>query len=44
MKIVFMGTPEFAVPTLKACIENFNVIAVLPSQINLRAEGKSGLQ
>ena len=28
MKIVFMGTPDFAVPTLKALIENEEVVAV----------------
>ena len=30
LRIVFMGTPEFAVPTLKAMIENgYNVVAVV---------------
>ena len=29
LKIVFMGTPEFSVPTLEALIENkFNVVSV----------------
>jgi len=28
MRIVFMGTPEFAVQTLKACIEHHEVVAV----------------
>ena len=29
LKIVFMGTPEFSVPTLKALIKNkFNIISV----------------
>ena len=29
LKIVFMGTPEFSVPTLEALIENkFNIISV----------------
>ena len=29
MRIVFMGTPEFAVPSLRALIENgYNVVAV----------------
>lgn len=27
-RIVFMGTPEFAVPSLKLCIENFEVCAL----------------
>lgn len=29
LKIVFMGTPEFAVPILEALIENYNVIGVV---------------
>ena len=29
LKVVFMGTPEFSVPTLKALIENCNVIGVV---------------
>ncbi len=29
IKVVFMGTPEFAVPILKSLIENFNVILVV---------------
>ena len=40
MKIVY-GNTGFAVPTLKACIENFNVTAVLLSQINQEVEVKS---
>jgi methionyl-tRNA formyltransferase len=40
MKIVFMGTPEFAVPTLKACIENFNVTAVFTQPDKPRGRGK----
>ncbi|WP_163192607.1 methionyl-tRNA formyltransferase [Clostridium thermarum] len=40
MKIVFMGTPEFAVPTLKACIENFNVAAVLTQPDKPKGRGK----
>ena len=28
MKIIFMGTPEFAVPSLKCLIENHEVIGV----------------
>lgn len=28
-KVVFMGTPEFAVPTLQALIENYDVIGVV---------------
>ena len=40
MKIVFMGTPEFAVPTLKACIENFNVSAVFTQPDKPKGRGK----
>ncbi|MDP4088490.1 MAG: methionyl-tRNA formyltransferase [Bacillota bacterium] len=40
MKIVFMGTPEFAVPTLKACIENFEVSAVLTQPDKPKGRGK----
>ena len=29
LKVIFMGTPEFCVPILKALIENCNVIAVV---------------
>ena len=30
LRIVFMGTPEFAVPTLKAMVDNgYNVVAVV---------------
>lgn len=28
LRIVFMGTPEFAVPVLKSLVENYNVVAV----------------
>lgn len=40
MNIVFMGTPEFAVPTLKACIENFNVTAVFTQPDKPKGRGK----
>jgi methionyl-tRNA formyltransferase len=40
MKIVFMGTPEFAVPTLKACVENFNVAAVFTQPDKPKGRGK----
>lgn len=29
MKIVFFGTPEFAIPSLKKLIENFDVVAIV---------------
>ena len=28
-KVVFMGTPEYSVPVLKALIDNYNVIGVV---------------
>lgn len=40
MKIVFMGTPEFAVPTLRVCIENFDVAAVLTQPDKPKGRGK----
>ena len=41
MKIVFMGTPDFAVPSLKALIEKHDVVAVLHNQIDQEAEARS---
>ena len=29
MRVVFMGTPDFAVPTLAALIENHEVVGVV---------------
>jgi methionyl-tRNA formyltransferase len=29
LKIIFMGTPEFSVPILKALVENYHVVAVV---------------
>ena len=29
MRVVFMGTPDFAVPTLEALIENHEVVGVV---------------
>lgn len=40
MKIVFMGTPEFAVPSLKALIENFDVVAVFTQPDRPKGRGK----
>ena len=31
MRIVFMGTPEFAVPSLEALIGEHQVVGVLPA-------------
>ncbi|KGM96080.1 methionyl-tRNA formyltransferase [Clostridium novyi A str. 4552] len=40
MKIVFMGTPEFAVPALKSMIENFNVEGVFTQPDRPKGRGK----
>ncbi|KOC49594.1 methionyl-tRNA formyltransferase [Clostridium botulinum] len=40
MKIVFMGTPEFAVPSLEAIIDNFGVEAVFTQPDRPKGRGK----
>lgn len=40
MKIVFMGTPEFAVPALEALIEEFGVVAVFTQPDKPKGRGK----
>lgn len=40
MKVVFMGTPHFAVPSLNAMIENFDVKAVFTQPDKQRGRGK----
>lgn len=40
MKIVFMGTPEFAVPTLEVLIEKHNVAAVVTQPDKPKGRGK----
>lgn len=40
MKIVFMGTPAFAVPSLKACIEHHEVLAVYTQPDKPKGRGK----
>ncbi|KYH29939.1 MULTISPECIES: methionyl-tRNA formyltransferase [Clostridium] len=40
MKIVFMGTPEFAVPSLQAIIDNFEVEAVFTQPDKPKGRGK----
>ena len=40
MKVVFMGTPEFAVPTLNMLIENHEVLAVVTQPDNPKGRGK----
>ena len=38
LRIIFMGTPEFAIPSLKILIENdFNVVAVVTALDKPRA-------
>ncbi len=41
MRIIFMGTPEFAVPSLQILVENgFNVVAVLTAPDKPKGRGK----
>lgn len=40
MKIVFMGTPDFAVPSLKILIDNYDVKAVLTQPDKPKGRGK----
>ena len=40
MKAVFMGTPEFAVPTLQALIDHHEVLAVVTQPDKQRGRGK----
>ena len=40
MNIVFMGTPDFAVPSLKRLIDEYNVIAVLTQPDKPKGRGK----
>ena len=40
MNIVFMGTPEFAVPSLEAMIKHHNVIGVFTQPDRPRGRGK----
>lgn len=40
MKIVFMGTPDFAVPSLKKMIEKYNVIAIVTQPDKPSGRGK----
>lgn len=41
MRVVFMGTPEFAVPSLEACAVNFDVVAVVTRPDAVRGRGKT---
>ena len=42
LRIIFMGTPEFGLPTLKALNEKYNVVAVVcqPDRPSSRGEVK----
>lgn len=40
MKVVFMGTPDFAVPTLEALIKNHEVVAVVSQMDKPKGRGK----
>ncbi|MGB4695842.1 MAG: methionyl-tRNA formyltransferase, partial [Bacilli bacterium] len=40
MRIIFMGTPDFAVPSLKALVENqYNVICVVTQKDRPKGRG-----
>ncbi|MDD3745136.1 MAG: methionyl-tRNA formyltransferase [Anaerostipes sp.] len=43
MKVIFMGTPEFAVPTLEKLIEHHEVIAVVSQPDKQKGRGKKVL-
>ena len=40
MKVIFMGTPDFAVPTLEALIEKHEVMAVVTQPDKPKGRGK----
>ena len=44
MKIVFMGTPDFAVPSLEALIEKYGVEAVFTQPDRPKGRGKKILE
>lgn len=41
MRVIFMGTPDFAVPSLQALLTRHEVVAVVTQPISPRVEGKS---
>ncbi len=43
LKVIFMGTPEFAVPTLKLLIEKHNVVGVVTQPDRPKGRGKKML-
>lgn len=40
MKIVFMGTPDYAVPSLEACLKNHEVVGVFTQPDRPKGRGK----
>ena len=40
MRVIFMGTPDFAVPTLEALIEKHEVLAVVTQPDKPKGRGK----
>ena len=43
LRVLFMGTPDFAIPSLKAMIDNFEVIGVVTQTDKPRGRGKAVL-
>lgn len=43
MKIIFMGTPEFAVPSLEKLITKYNVVAVVTQPDKPKSRGKKAI-
>ena len=41
MKVIFMGTPDFSVPTLQAVIDHHDVIAVVTQPDKPKGRGKA---
>lgn len=41
MKVIFMGTPDFAVPTLETLIQNHQVVAVVTQPDKAKGRGKA---
>lgn len=41
MRVVFMGTPEFAVPTLQALVKHHEVVAVVTQPDKRKGRGKA---
>lgn len=41
IKVIYMGTPEFAVPTLKGLIDNYDVITVITQPNRISPSGKT---